>query len=249
MNEMVPVAQPASDSGALMAIISRAATDPTLDVAKLQALLDVKKQWEADEARKAFVASLSAFKANPPAIAKNKRVRFESQKGVTDYLHATLDNVCDIIGAALAKHGLSFRWETAQSDTGAIKVTCVLMHVLGHAERVSLVGSPDQSGGKNAIQAVGSTVTYLQRYTLLAATGMATGEQDDDGRGAGKHAEQTPAADPWTPELRAAGKAAAERGTQAYADWWKGLHAEFRRVATKTQQHADYKALAEESQP
>ncbi|MNL48938.1 ERF superfamily protein [compost metagenome] len=43
---------------------------------------------------------------------------------------------------------------------------------------------PDNSGKKNAIQQVASTITYLQRYTLLAATGVATKGQDDDARGA-----------------------------------------------------------------
>jgi hypothetical protein len=46
-----------------------------------------------------------------------------------------------------------------------------------------LSGEPDASGQKNKIQQVGSTVTYLQRYTLLALTGLATHDQDDDGRG------------------------------------------------------------------
>jgi hypothetical protein len=36
---------------------------------------------------------------------------------------------------------------------------------------------------KNAIQQVASTTTYLQRYTLLAITGMSTKGMDDDGRG------------------------------------------------------------------
>ena len=36
------------------------------------------------------------------------------------------------------------------------------------------------SGSKNSIQAVGSTVTYLQRYTLLAVTGLAAKGQDSD---------------------------------------------------------------------
>jgi hypothetical protein len=43
---------------------------------------------------------------------------------------------------------------------------------------------PDASGGKNTIQQIASTVTYLQRYTLLAITGVATKGQDDDARGA-----------------------------------------------------------------
>ena len=40
----------------------------------------------------------------------------------------------------------------------------------------------DTSGSKNAIQARGSTVTYLQRYTLLGALGLVTGDEDTDGR-------------------------------------------------------------------
>ena len=43
----------------------------------------------------------------------------------------------------------------------------------------------DTSGGKNNIQAMGSAVSYLERYTLLAITGLSTKEMDDDGRGAG----------------------------------------------------------------
>ena len=44
--------------------------------------------------------------------------------------------------------------------------------------------SPDDSGGKNPIQSIGSTITYLERYTILALTGLATKEQDDDGKSA-----------------------------------------------------------------
>jgi hypothetical protein len=66
-----------------------------------------------------------------------------------------------------------------------IRVTCVLQHVLGHGERVTLQAAPDQSGNKNHIQAVGSTVTYLERYTLLASTGLAAKDQDDDAEAGG----------------------------------------------------------------
>ena len=57
---------------------------------------------------------------------------------------------------------------------------------MGHSESTTLEAAADQSGGKNAIQAIGSTVTYLERYTLLALTGLATHEDDD---GAGSEAE------------------------------------------------------------
>jgi len=150
------------------------------DVDKLAKLMDLQERWQKEEARKAFVQALNAFKADPPEIFKNKSV---SHNGKFMYKHATLDNVSGAIGASLAKVGISHRWDTEQLEGGLIRVTCVLTHEMGHSERVPLQASPDQSGSKNAIQAVGSTVHYLMRYTLLAATGMAVADgTDDDGR-------------------------------------------------------------------
>jgi len=40
----------------------------------------------------------------------------------------------------------------------------------------------DSSGNKNEIQARGSAITYLQRYTLIAALGISTADEDNDGQ-------------------------------------------------------------------
>ena len=181
--EAPAVPEAASDSTALMRLIERAATSPDFDVAKLDKLLDMKERWEATEARKAFVVARAAFKAEAPDLSKNKHVQFDTSKGRTEYDHATLDHIAETLSPVLSRHGLSYAWETEQSDGGMIRVACVLTHVMGHSERVALQAGADQSGGKNNIQALGSTVSYLSRYTLLAVTGMATKEQDDDGRG------------------------------------------------------------------
>ena len=150
---------------------------------QLQKLMDLQERWEAKEAEKAFVTAKAAFKAEAPKLTKNKHVGFDSRRGGdrTDYNHATLDHIADELSPVLSQRGLSYSWETEQAEGGLIRVTCILTHVMGHSERVSLQAGPDQSGNKNSIQAVGSTVTYLQRYTLLAATGMATADQDSDG--------------------------------------------------------------------
>ncbi len=194
----------ASDSNALMSIIERAATDSNFDVAKLDALLAVKERWEKEEARKAFVSALTDFKADPPDIFKNKSVAFKDVR----YSHASLDNVSIAIGTSLAKHGLSHRWDVEQKD-GKVRVTCVLMHSAGHSERVSMEAGADQSGSKNAIQALGSTVTYLERYSLLSITGMAVQDQDDDGQTAEpakpiKGPEEHPAG--WAPAVQPGAK-------------------------------------------
>jgi hypothetical protein len=147
-------------------------------VETMEKLLALQERWQAGEAKKAYVEAMAAFKRNPPSIYKNKGVSY----GNTNYRHATLDNVVDVVGASLSEHGLSHSWRTEQTDTGAIRVTCTLTHLLGHSESTSLVGPPDQSGQKNSIQAIGSTQSYLCRYTLLAITGLATSDMDDDGK-------------------------------------------------------------------
>jgi len=152
-----------------------------MSIADMRGMLDLQKDWEANEARKAYVQAMSEFKRNPPEILKRKEVAFAG----TQYMHATLGDVTQAIMQALAEHGISHRWDTNQTD-GRIIVTCILTHKLGHSEATTLEGSPDDSGKKNRIQQVASTVTYLQRYTLLAATGLATKDmEDDDGAGSG----------------------------------------------------------------
>lgn len=169
----------------MMTLIERAVLDPAFDVSKLEQLLAVKERWEKQEAKAQFIAAMAAFKAEPVTVQKSKHVKYAVSDGAgkVDFYHATLGSVVEAIGPALGRHGLAHRWEVEQGNGGLIKVTCVLMHGAGHEERVMLTGMPDTSGKKNAIQQVGSTVTYLQRYTLMAATGMASVDQDDDGAG------------------------------------------------------------------
>ncbi len=150
------------------------------DLEKLKGLLDLQKEFEANEARKAYHKDMAAFKANPPKIDKDKQVAY----GNTKYSHASLANVTEKISAELSKYGLSAFWTTKQN--GQICVTCRITHELGHSEETTLCAPSDTSGSKNVIQAIGSTITYLERYTLLALTGLATYEQDDDGMAVGK---------------------------------------------------------------
>jgi hypothetical protein len=165
----------------------RMAVEQGADIAKLEQLMALQERWEANQARKAFVSAMAEFKRNPPEILKDKHVAFKG----TEYNHATLGGICSVVIDALAANGFSHRWETEQPDSGMIVVSCVLTHSLGHSESTTMKAPPDNSGSKNAIQSIGSAITYLQRYTLLAACGLATNEiQDDDGRGAGKRQEQ-----------------------------------------------------------
>jgi hypothetical protein len=178
MNQIVTRIEPAPVAVTPMHML-QVAMERGADLDKLQQLMDLQERWEANEARKAFVAAIARFKADPPEVLKSKHVKF----GTTEYHHATLADVCSAAISGLAAVGISHRWDVDQSDR--IKVTCILTHAQGHSESVSMMSPADTSGGKNAIQAIASAATYLQRYTLLAATGLAARDMvEDDGRAA-----------------------------------------------------------------
>lgn len=149
---------------------------------QLGKLMDLHLRWEAHQAKQAYIAALQTFKEHPPDINKTKKVSYANKDGSeTVYFHPELDDITLAIGAALKKVGITHNWRTSDV-AGRITVTCVLTHEQGHSEDVATLGGPaDTSGGKNNIQAIGSTVSYLQRYTLLSGTGLAAKGQDDDG--------------------------------------------------------------------
>ncbi len=175
MEKNITVKEETSPSEMIKTAVSNGA-----DLEKIEKLLILQERWEANEAKKAYHRAMADFKVNPPKINKDKKVSFHTEKGTTSYNHATLANVTQKINSELSKYGLSASWKTNQSNE-SITVTCKITHVLGHSEETSLTAGRDKSGSKNDIQALGSTITYLERYTLLAMVGLATYDQDDDG--------------------------------------------------------------------
>lgn len=147
------------------------------DLDKLEKVLTLHERWEANNARKAYHEAMTAFKANAPKILKDKEVSFGQGKAA--YKHASLGQVAEKVAAEMSKHGLSASWRVTQN--GQVAVTTRVAHVLGHHEETTLSAPADTSGSKNSIQAIGSTISYLERYGLLAICGLATYDQDDDG--------------------------------------------------------------------
>jgi hypothetical protein len=163
----------------------QAAMSQGADLQKLEKLMELQERWEANQARKAFDAAISAAKSEIKPIVKNREVDFPAKNGGsrTNYMYEDLASIADAIDPILGKHGLSYRHRSKQ-DGKILTVTCVLSHRDGHFEETSLFAGNDESGNKNGIQGIGSTATYLQRYTLKLALGLSA-TKDDDGRNAG----------------------------------------------------------------
>lgn len=180
---LTPIAPDAlNEQTVLLQVIARAAGDQTVDLERMERLLGMHERLVAKQAERDFIEAMARFKEKAPKIIKDRQVRIPTEKGVIEYKHASLGAVVDAAIAGLGAVGISHRWDLDRKD-GRIHVTCVLTHLGGHSTRTTLDGAPDDSGKKNGIQQTASTITYLERYTLLAATGLAT-EEDDDGGGA-----------------------------------------------------------------
>lgn len=152
-----------------------------LDVAALEKLMDLKDRHDAGLARKAFFQAFTEFQSQCPDLRKTKAVNFDGKGGSVSYHYAPLADITRQIGKILKANDLSYRWEI-EDDQTTIKVTCLVSHIDGHTEKTTMTASPDVSGSKNAIQARGSAIEYLKRYTLIGALGLSTADSDIDGR-------------------------------------------------------------------
>lgn len=217
--EIIEVAPPSNV--ATPAFLLQMAVEQGADLDRLERLMALQERWESNEAKKAFDTAFAAFKAEAVVLVKNKRVTNGPLNGKA---YAELHSIVNAVTPALSKHGLSSAWKITKDEKDWIEVTCTIRHSAGHSESVSMGGPPDAGGAKNAIQARASTVSYLERYTLKAITGLSEQEDDTDGN--------TSAAPEVPLDLLAAAQDAAMNGWKALAEFTKGLTPEERQALT-----------------
>jgi uncharacterized protein YhaN len=142
------------------------------DVDQLEKLMALQANYEAKQAKTAYLIAVTKFQSEVPRITKSKSGH--------NFSYAPLADIVEQIKSTLQSCGLSYRFE--QNHQNGIEVTCVLSHIEGHSERTSMKADADTSGSKNSVQAIGSTVSYCQRYTLIGSLGLTTADEDMDGR-------------------------------------------------------------------
>ncbi len=195
MNDVAKIReQDVAPADPMVSMIERVAVDPNSDLAKLERMLDMKERHEANLAKAAFDAAFSQASAEFPEIPLNGKNNHSGQR------YATLKDIIGKTRPVLARHGLALSFSTEVDDKNVI-VTAELSHKGGYTKRNSLPLPRDTGSGRNAVQAVGSSQTYGQRYTAQAILGLSLGEDtEDDGNTSGKHAEperRAPSRNPW----------------------------------------------------
>jgi len=167
--EQVPTIQ--AEGATLLAVISRAASDPSTDVTKMERLMAMYQAIEAKRAETEFHAAFADMQDKLPTIAEHGKVEGR-------YSYAKWEHINTAIKPILTEHGFALSFRTDFSD--GIAITGVLSHRAGHSERTTIKLPPDKSGGKPDVQAVASSVSYGKRYTAGALLNLTSHGEDDD---------------------------------------------------------------------
>lgn len=152
-----------------------AALEKSPDPETMRQVLALQREHEAHEAKRMFSIAMVSLKNDLPAIiSRDKAVSFSGTK----YSHASLAHVLEEVEPHLTRFGFSLSWRISSDEKG-VTCVCVLTHQAGHSIDTTMTAPADKSGSKNPIQAIGSTSSYLQRYSALALLGITTGDVPD----------------------------------------------------------------------
>lgn len=166
-----------SESASLMEVINRAATDPNVDVEKMERLLSMYERISARSAKVAFHTALAEMQPKLPVITERGEIK-HGTKLISKY--ALWEDINEAIRPILYQHGFALSFRVAR-DNQQVTVSAILSHREGHVEETTIALDADNSGSKNAVQAVGSSISYGQRYAASALLNITTQGRDDDG--------------------------------------------------------------------
>lgn len=168
-------------SAGVMALIERMASDPSVDVAKLEKLLDLHERAVARAAKEAFHAALSSAQAEMRPVAADAS---NSQTRSRYASYTALDKAMRPIYTA---HGFGLSFDTADAASAdCVRVLCYVSHAAGHAVTYRVDMPNDGKGAKGGdvmtrTHATGAAMSYGMRYLLKMIFNVSVGEDDRDG--------------------------------------------------------------------
>lgn len=164
--------QQANQATAMMQIISRAAADPACDLDKMERLLSMKERIDKEENSRQFNADMASMQIEMPSVA---------ERGTGHNIkYATFEDINDVAKPIMSKYGFAVSFKVVETERG-VRVTGLLLHRSGHREETEMTFPSDTSGSKNAVQALGSSISYAKRYIMSAMLNITTRGEDDNG--------------------------------------------------------------------
>jgi pentatricopeptide repeat protein len=159
-------------------IIRFAIEKGNVDVGTMERLLVMRKELQAEFAKKQFDEALAAFQSECPAVEKKKKVMNKDGRSVR-YCYAPLDDIVEQVKPSLKAHGFSYSLDT-KVDLGWVEAMCEITHSAGHSKTKSFKCPIDKDGYMNEPQKYASALTFAKRYAFCNAFGILTADEDTD---------------------------------------------------------------------
>ena len=229
------------DADSIMSVISRSASDPSVDVGKLDRLLSMYERINAKNAEVAFSAAMSA------AQSELRQVATDASNPQTRSRYATYAAIDAALRPVYSRHGFAISFNTGDAPDGYVRVLCDVSHSAGHCKQYRIDIPSDGKGAKGGsvmtgTHAVGAGTSYGMRYLLKMIFNVAVGEYDLDGN---DPEPQRPA--PTIAEDRQAEIAAAFDACTTFDDLgksWAALSADEKRAVRSLKDDAKERIIA-----
>ncbi len=182
-----------SEMTQIISMIGRIASDPNVDISKMQALMEMREREIERTAISEYTAAFSKMQVDLPAI--EQRGKIGNKQGGTQSGYALWEDINKQIKPVLTRNGFALSFKTSAGERTS--VTAILKHVGGHKEEATVELPNDNSGSKNSVQGVGSSITYGKRYAASAILNLTSHGEDDDAHAAGCDYDIAP----WTEKI------------------------------------------------
>lgn len=171
-----------SSATAIIQVIERAASNPDVDIDKMERLLQMQERILARNAEAAFNTALAQMQNDLPVIEENGSIK--GRDGRVQSKYAKFEDINEAVKPIMRQYGFAISFRTA-FEGGEVVVTGVLTHESGHREESAVKLPADASGNKNNVQGWGSSISYGKRYTMNALLNITSRGEDNDGQGSG----------------------------------------------------------------
>lgn len=180
------IATASQESANMLAMISKAASDPAVDIEKLERLMAMKERMDAKASEGEFNAAMSRVQA------RMGRVSADAVNNQTRSAYVTYGKLDAVLRPIYTAEGLSLSFDTEAAGEGMVGMICYVSHLAGHTRVYRAAVPSDGKGAKGndvmtKTHAFGSGTAYGMRYLLKMIFNVAIGEEDDDGQGASGH--------------------------------------------------------------
>lgn len=167
--DQVPAQQ---QENTFLAVVERAASDPNVDIEKMQQMLDMQERIMNKNAEIAFNQAMARLQPQLPVIEKTSKAHNSK--------YAKYEHIDAKVRPLYSKEGFSVSFDSKR-EGDLVTYYGYLNHVDGYSRTAEMVLPADNSGSKNTIQAIGSTMSYAKRYLLCMLLNIVTVDEDDDG--------------------------------------------------------------------